>query len=417
MEPITILIVDDEPDVEFLLTRKFQSRLDAHEWQFLFASTGQEAINRLCRYPEIAVVLSDIKMPELDGLTLLAHVVEIYPLICPVLMTAYHDVQTIRLAMNQGAYDFLTKPLNFEDVAATLDKAIQHHQRLRRLTSARQEAEQSLQRSARQYRQLVETIQDGVVIVHDDRIVFVNEALCAMLQQSFEQVRRLPFGQLIGDAASEMQETPWQIRTVRIAGRERFLEVRQEAIEWDGQPARMATIRDVTHQQEREQRLRQELRAAVHERYRFGELVGKSAAMQRVYEQILTAAATGEPVVLSGETGVGKELAARIIHRLSGRADQPFVPVHCGAIPSDLFESQFFGHRKGAFTGAYTDQPGYLDEAYHGVLFLDEVGELTPDQQVKLLRVLESGEYTPGGRADAQTGGRAGAVRHQPQYS
>jgi transcriptional regulator with PAS, ATPase and Fis domain len=100
-------------------------------------------------------------------------------------------------------------------------------------------------------------------------------------------------------------------------------------------------------------------------------------------------------VAIYGESGTGKELAARMIHQLSDRRGQPFVPVNCGGIPDNLFESQFFGHYKGAFTGAEYTSVGYFEQAQQGTLFLDEVGELSPAMQAKLLRVLNDKVYTP----------------------
>jgi transcriptional regulator with PAS, ATPase and Fis domain len=115
------------------------------------------------------------------------------------------------------------------------------------------------------------------------------------------------------------------------------------------------------------------------------------------------AAATDQNVAIYGESGTGKELAARMIHQLNERCDQPFVPVNCGAIPENLFESQFFGHCKGAFTGADRDAAGYFEQAQRGTLFLDEIGELTPPMQAKLLRVLNDKIYTPVGASASRT--------------
>lgn len=117
--------------------------------------------------------------------------------------------------------------------------------------------------------------------------------------------------------------------------------------------------------------------------------------MQNVYETILKAAATSASVIIYGESGTGKEIVARTIHNLSTRGNNNFVPVNCGAIPDTLFESEFFGFKKGAFTGANADKPGYLDNADGGSLFMDEVGELSFNIQVKLLRAIEGGGYTP----------------------
>ncbi|ATX82639.1 two-component system, NtrC family, response regulator PilR [Mariprofundus ferrinatatus] len=118
-------------------------------------------------------------------------------------------------------------------------------------------------------------------------------------------------------------------------------------------------------------------------------LIGESEPMKRVRSRLMRAAQSDFTVLIGGESGTGKELAARTVHTSSSRAGGPFVPVHCGAIPEGLFESELFGHRKGAFTGADLDRPGLIESANGGTLFLDEVGEMPLSVQVKLLRVLQ----------------------------
>jgi PAS domain S-box-containing protein len=137
------------------------------------------------------------------------------------------------------------------------------------------------------------------------------------------------------------------------------------------------------------------LRALFKDRYRLGKIIGKSAVMQEVYDLVLQAAGTDTSVIIYGESGTGKELVARAIHDFSRRRNKAFVPVNCGAIPQHLLESEFFGHKKGAYTGASADAHGYLDRADGGTLFLDEVGELSQDMQVKLLRAIDGGTYFP----------------------
>lgn len=137
------------------------------------------------------------------------------------------------------------------------------------------------------------------------------------------------------------------------------------------------------------------LRSSIKERYKFGEIIGKSPAMQAVYELIVKAATSNAHIIIQGESGTGKELVARAIHNMSERKGQRFVPVNCGAISENIIESEFFGYRKGAFTGANRDKPGYLDIADGGTLFLDEIGEICLAIQVKLLRAIEGGGYTP----------------------
>lgn len=124
-------------------------------------------------------------------------------------------------------------------------------------------------------------------------------------------------------------------------------------------------------------------------------IVGDHPKMVEVLERVEVAAPTDMSVLILGETGTGKELIARLVHNLSDRATAPFVPLNCGAIPKELIESTLFGHTKGAFTGATRDQAGKFEEADRGTLFLDELGELLPETQVKLLRVIEDGIIQP----------------------
>jgi two-component system response regulator AtoC len=129
----------------------------------------------------------------------------------------------------------------------------------------------------------------------------------------------------------------------------------------------------------------------------FENLVHVSPIMTRVLERVRAIAKTDAPVLLVGETGTGKEMLARAIHLASPRARRPFLPVNCGALPRELVESELFGFRRGAFTGAYADTPGIFLSAEGGTVFLDEIGEMTKEVQVKLLRILQEGELRPVG--------------------
>ena len=164
---------------------------------------------------------------------------------------------------------------------------------------------------------------------------------------------------------------------------------------------------DITDRKRREEKISEDadllrnenivLRSAMKERYRFENIVGKSRAMQRVYELVVRAAASNAHVIIYGESGTGKELVARAIHNLSNRCEKQFVPVNSGAVSETIVESEFFGYRKGAFTGAEKDKEGILGTADGGTLFLDEIGDIGPNLQVKLLRAIEGGGYTPVG--------------------
>lgn len=139
------------------------------------------------------------------------------------------------------------------------------------------------------------------------------------------------------------------------------------------------------------------LREEVHRQYDFEHIIGKSAAIKNVFEMIKAVADTESTVLISGKSGTGKELVAKAIHFNSRRKNKRFVAVNCGAISENLIESELFGHRKGAFTGAISDKEGFIKAAEGGTLFLDEISEMPPQLQVKLLRAIQEKEYTPVG--------------------
>lgn len=148
--------------------------------------------------------------------------------------------------------------------------------------------------------------------------------------------------------------------------------------------------------------LKEQIRS-IQESYTFANMVGKSKPMQAVFKMSAKAAQYDTTVLILGESGTGKELIARGIHYEGGRAQKPFIPVNCGGIPESLLESEFFGHKKGAFTGADRNKKGLFEEANGGTIFLDEIGELPLNLQVKFLRVLQESEIRPVGDSSTKT--------------
>jgi two-component system, NtrC family, response regulator AtoC len=272
---LKVLVVDDEESIRELL----QESLSLWGYAVSTACDGVEALG-LIRSHLFDAALLDIRMPRMDGLELLREIRRRNVAIPVVVMTGVPSVSTAVEALQQGAYDYLQKPLVLEVVRHLMA----------RLTERRQ----------------------------------LNRVV---------QVLRSRLG-------GEMSER---------------------------------------------------------------ELVGVSPAMTEIRAIVAKVAATDSPVLIEGESGTGKEVVAATIHRRSARSTGPFIPVNCGAIPGDLLESEFFGHVRGAFSGAVADALGLFRSAHGGTLFLDEVAELPPALQVKLLRVLQEREVRPVGSTKTYT--------------
>jgi two-component system, NtrC family, response regulator HydG len=281
-------------------------------------------------------------------------------------------------------------------------------------------SEEELKESEERYRVLTEQIAEGVALLQNGTFCYVNPAFCKMFNINSDknifkkQVRNLSAGdadaiiRIYGEKAfglikSKSEEVHRLVRSEKTF----WVQVCHSPINFKGRQALLSTFKDITEIKEQQiaaQRMAETLnnenrllRSSLKERYRLGDILGHSQAMQEVYEHILKAAATDAGVAIFGESGSGKELVAHAIHNHSDRKNSRFVAVNCGAVQESLFEREFFGHCKGAFSGAHTSSPGYLDMAHGGTLFLDEVGELTLNMQAKLLRAIEGGEYRPVG--------------------
>jgi PAS domain S-box-containing protein len=285
--------------------------------------------------------------------------------------------------------------------------------------TGRKRKEKALRDSEERYRILTEHVADGVALTRNGTLLFVNKSFISMF--GVDQSQDIIGGSIIDfilydyrKGFVEMMEgvengidtyNMFQVKCRAADNREFWAEGYHNSIQWDGDRAILSNFRDVTErklhelfEEEERDRLQKEnirLRSSIKDRYRLGGIIGKSPAMQEVYEIIHRAASSDANIIIYGESGTGKELVARAIHDMSDRNGSEFVPVNCGAIPENLLESEFFGHKKGAFTGAHMDKHGYLDLAEGGSLFLDEIGELGLNIQVKLLRAVEGGGYAP----------------------
>ncbi len=219
-------------------------------------------------------------------------------------------------------------------------------------------------------------------------------------------------------AAKEMNRDIVAFMMTAFASTETAVEaMRLGAVDYFTKPFSMDELRLKVRQHLEASRLRQEnllLKRALNTRHQFSNIIGRSEAMRAVFATIEMVANTSSTVLVGGESGTGKELVARAIHFNSLRRDRPFVAINCGAVPETLLESELFGHVRGAFTGADSNKKGLMEVAEGGTIFLDEIGEMTPPMQVKLLRVLQDRRFRRlGGTEEVQADVRVIAATNQ----
>jgi len=237
---------------------------------------------------------------------------------------------------------------------------------------------------------LVDAVSDGQQAV--DRL----KACAYDLVISDIKMPRLTGFELLSHIRQRFPETAVIMITAFSTTEEAVEAMKNGAYDYIIKPFKNEEIRLVVQNALERKALRQEnlqLKKELGKRYSFGSLIGKSKVMQEVYDLIEKVAGSKANVMVTGESGTGKELVARAIHYNSDRRDRPIVPINCGAIPENLLESELFGHEKGSFTGAIQQKAGLFEIANGGTIFLDEIGELPPMMQVKLLRVLQEREF------------------------
>ena len=411
-----IMIVDDSTTNINILA----GTLGDH-YRLIVAKTGQTALEHLSQQlPDL--ILLDVMMPGMDGFDVCRRIkadakTKDVPII---FITAMEEPDQKTRGFALGAVDYITRPFHATEVMARVRTHISLRQMHLALSDKNRRTQAALDEKSRQMDTLIANLPGMVYRSRFDaewQMVFVSDG-------SFGLTGYRP-GQLTGhkgrhyslladprdlamiiralDKAFEKKssfEIIYRIRTA--AGTEKWV-LEQGVGIYDGSGKVIGTegvVSDVTEKQKRSLALAREnrhLKAGIIPRDRFGDIVGVSSAMQRVYEMIVKAAAGEDTVIIYGPSGTGKELVAKAIHKNSRRNAKPFVPVNCGAIPENLFESEFFGHKRGAFSGANADKKGVLDLADGGTLFLDELGEMSLSMQVKLLRVMDGSGYMPVG--------------------
>jgi PAS domain S-box-containing protein len=285
----------------------------------------------------------------------------------------------------------------------------------------RLQAESAIKEREQKLRRLVDSAMDAIIELDEQlRVTRINPAAEKVFQCESTQLVGKEFYHLLGQndqeklriLINELQTKPEGQRSLWIPGGLNALqtdgtpfpaEATFSQFQMDGRAFYTLILRNVNKRLEAEQKIRsltietEFLKEELHELQHFGEILGNSPALMHVLRDIQQVADTDATVLITGETGTGKEVIARAIHANSRRRDHPFIKVNCAAIPATLIESEFFGHEQGAFTGATKKREGRFSLADGGTIFLDEIGELPLDLQGKLLRVLQEGEFEPVG--------------------
>ena len=420
---LTILMVDDNP----INLMELSDLLDDAGFAVLTAETGENALEQaVTKRPDL--ILLDVLMPGLDGFGVCEKLKGTSSTRdIPVLfMTALTDTADKVKGLQLGAVDYITKPFQYEEVIAR----VQTHLTLQTLKIQLQEKEERLS-------MIFENAMDAILTLDESiRITLFNVAAEQMFRCSAVDCIGNPVDRFLspelnktlaefrnGIPAKQAIWVPEGLNAVRADGTSFPVEATISRVEAAGQKLFILILRDINERMARQQAeaecttlrginlyLQEEVLAS-----RNGEeLIGTSAALNQAMELVRQVADTDATVLITGETGTGKELIARAIHNFSNRKDKTLVKLNCATIPENLAESELFGHEKGSFTGAIARKLGRFELADGGTLFLDEIGELPLEMQAKLLRVLQEGEFERvGGNQTLKCNVRVVAATHR----
>ncbi len=420
--PLIMIVDDSATNIDILVG------MLSDQYRLTIAKTGERALELTRRHiPDL--ILLDLVMPGMDGFEVCERLkAQSQTRDIPVIfITAMDQKEQKTRGFELGAVDYITRPFHAGEVMARVKAHIQ----LGRMTVALKEnnrvIRQDLDEKSQQLDRLIRNLPGMVYRCGRDEagkwnLDFMSEGCRRMtgygpdhfMDQRGRHLDQLPIAR-DRDRVEEVVETalekgePFQLlyRIRTLMENEKWVMDQGTGV-YDEEGNLLGlegVIFDVTETQNASMALAQEnrdLKERLMARDRFGEIVGGSESMQQVYRMISKAASMDDCVVIYGDSGTGKELVARAVHKNSSRKGRPFVPVNCGAVPESLFESEFFGHKKGAFSGADVDKTGILDMAEGGTLFLDELGEISVANQVKLLRVMDGNGYIPVGGTEVK---------------
>ncbi|MBI9092645.1 MAG: sigma 54-interacting transcriptional regulator [Desulfobacterium sp.] len=411
-----IMIIDDSPTNINILAGTLKD-----EFRLTIAKSGQTAFERLGQQlPDL--ILLDIIMPEMNGFEICRRLkaddrTREIPII---FITAMEEANKKTKGFELGAVDYITRPFHMAEVLARVRTHLSLRQMHLTLGEKNRIIRKTLAEKSRQLDVLIshlpgivyrcrfdgtwhmEFISDGCRNLTgyepDHFTAQEGQPYTLMAAPKYRPLIKKELDHALANHASF--ELIYRVRTASDRGKwflEQGVGVYNPAGELIGTEGFISDVTEKHNKALALDRENQQLKSKIIQHDRFGDIVGKSPAMLAVYELILKAAAGDDCAIIYGPSGTGKEIVAKEIHKNSKRKQNAFIPINCGAIPESLFESEFFGHKKGAFSGANTDKKGVLDLADGGTLFLDELGEISLSMQVKLLRVMDGNGYIPVG--------------------
>lgn len=386
-----ILIIEDEEILRFT----FKSFLVKCGHDVATASNYEEALYEIsAAVPDL--IIADIILKGHTGLDILREA-RTRQLNCPVVMiTGKPSIETASEAVRLGAYDYLVKPVEKDVLLKIAEQALKY----KFITDEKDRIEAEKEKYRSDLETIFASVQEGIVTVDSRlRIMKVNKAFERICGPVPLEMTGRPFGKISDPGISACRECVEEVIKTRQAVRSMRVEYRhsqhgRQMLDLTCSPLNdglnhftgaVLVIRDVT----RESNLERELK----ERHQFQNIVGKSGKMQDIYALLEDLADSDTTVLISGESGTGKELAAGALHFGGIRAPKPLVKVNCSALSDSLLESELFGHVKGAFTGAVQDKIGRFEMAHEGSILLDEIGDISPHIQLKLLRVIQEKEF------------------------
>jgi PAS domain S-box-containing protein len=390
-----ILIVDDEESIR----QTFEIFLTSEGYQFVkTVTTFDEAMEAIAK-TSYDLIISDVVLIGPCGTDLLRKIRD-SGVKCPVVMiTGFPNLESAAESVRHGAFDYISKPVNKETLLRFTRQALTHWYL--------ENKARCLQRENEKYRRYLETIfrsvGDAIITVDTNmQIVQLNETAEQWLKEKdaagVSDLNQLPAEVSLAclDDARKVLEQGTEVRKHLIEchtadGKIKMISLNASPLRGEEEEFQGVVIvaRDMTIDEPRE----------INEnRIRFHGYVGSSPAMQEVYKLIENIGKVDTAVLITGESGTGKELAAEALHAESTRHDKPLIKVDCVSVTENLLESELFGHRKGAFTGADRDRAGRLLQADGGTLFLDEIGDISPRTQLLLLRFLQEKTFTPVGQ-------------------